>query len=192
IEAGGIRCCYHGWVFDVNGRCLEQPGELPASSFKDKIRLKAYPVRELGGMLWSYLGQVNRRNCPIIIFWSATTASEFSRIMCVSATTCSSWKTRSIRSTQRSCTAVLYTGFLRRQNGWKPQISTLQRQKAWRITWPGVRGRNRVPNGIARSRMCRRLWWFITVVLLRTTGWLKWWMSPGACRSTITTHEPSL
>lgn len=56
IEAGGIRCCYHGWVFDVNGRCLEQPGELPASSFKDKIRLKAYPVRELGGMLWAYLG----------------------------------------------------------------------------------------------------------------------------------------
>lgn len=29
IEAGGIRCCYHGWVFDVTGRCLEQPGEPP-------------------------------------------------------------------------------------------------------------------------------------------------------------------
>jgi 5,5'-dehydrodivanillate O-demethylase len=56
IEAGGIRCCYHGWVFDVNGRCLEQPGEPPESSFKDKIRLKAYPVRESGGLLWAYLG----------------------------------------------------------------------------------------------------------------------------------------
>jgi 5,5'-dehydrodivanillate O-demethylase oxygenase subunit len=56
IEAGGIRCCYHGWVFDVNGRCLEQPGEPPDSSFKDKVRLKAYPVRELGGLLWAYLG----------------------------------------------------------------------------------------------------------------------------------------
>jgi 5,5'-dehydrodivanillate O-demethylase len=56
IEAGGIRCCYHGWVFDVNGRCLEQPGEPPASGFKEKIWLKAYPVREMGGMLWAYLG----------------------------------------------------------------------------------------------------------------------------------------
>lgn len=56
IEAGGIRCCYHGWVFDVTGRCLEQPGEPADSNFKDKIRLKAYPVRELGGMIWAYLG----------------------------------------------------------------------------------------------------------------------------------------
>ena len=56
IEAGGIRCCYHGWVFDVNGRCLEQPGEPPDSTFKDKITLKAYPARELGGMIWAYMG----------------------------------------------------------------------------------------------------------------------------------------
>ena len=56
IEAGGIRCCYHGWVFDVNGRCLEQPGEPPGSNFKDKISLKAYPVREFGGMIWAYMG----------------------------------------------------------------------------------------------------------------------------------------
>jgi 5,5'-dehydrodivanillate O-demethylase len=56
IEAGGIRCCYHGWVFDVNGRCLEQPGEPAGSNFKDKISLKAYPVRELGGMIWACMG----------------------------------------------------------------------------------------------------------------------------------------
>jgi len=64
IEAGGIRCCYHGWVFDVNGRCLEQPGEPPASGFKDKIRLKAYPVRELGGLLWAYLGSGQAPELP--------------------------------------------------------------------------------------------------------------------------------
>ena len=57
IEAGGIRCCYHGWVFDVTGRCLEQPGEPAESNFKDKIRLKAYTVRELGGMIWAFMGQ---------------------------------------------------------------------------------------------------------------------------------------
>lgn len=57
IEGGGIRCCYHGWVFDVQGNCLEQPGEPPGSNFKDKIKIKAYPVRELGGMLWAFMGQ---------------------------------------------------------------------------------------------------------------------------------------
>jgi len=56
IEGGGIRCCYHGWVFDINGHCIEQPGEPPGSTFKDKIQLKAYPARELGGMIWAFMG----------------------------------------------------------------------------------------------------------------------------------------
>src|SRR4029434_9768351 len=56
IEAGGIRCCYHGWVFDVSGRCIEQPGEPTGSTFKDRIQLKPYPTRELGGMIWAFMG----------------------------------------------------------------------------------------------------------------------------------------
>jgi 5,5'-dehydrodivanillate O-demethylase len=64
IESGGIRCCYHGWVFDINGRCLEQPGEPAESNFKDKIRLKAYPVRELGGMIWAYMGKEKAPELP--------------------------------------------------------------------------------------------------------------------------------
>lgn len=56
IEGGGVRCCYHGWVYDVNGRCIEQPAEPEGSTFKDKIRLKAYPVREVGGLIWAYMG----------------------------------------------------------------------------------------------------------------------------------------
>ena len=65
IEAGGIRCCYHGWVYDVKGQCIEQPGEPAGSTFKDKIKLKAYPVRELGGMIWAYMGTVPTRRCLI-------------------------------------------------------------------------------------------------------------------------------
>jgi len=56
VEAGGIRCCYHGWVFDVNGRCIEQPGEPAGSNFKDKIQLKAYPTQETGGLVFAYMG----------------------------------------------------------------------------------------------------------------------------------------
>ncbi|HEX9442671.1 MAG TPA: Rieske 2Fe-2S domain-containing protein [Candidatus Binatia bacterium] len=56
IEDGGLRCCYHGWLYDVEGRVLEQPGEPPESNFKDRVRQRAYKVEELGGVVFAYLG----------------------------------------------------------------------------------------------------------------------------------------
>jgi 5,5'-dehydrodivanillate O-demethylase oxygenase subunit len=52
----GIRCPYHGWEFNGTGRCLEMPNEPEGSTFKDKVHLPGYAVRELGCMLWAYLG----------------------------------------------------------------------------------------------------------------------------------------
>lgn len=52
----GIRCPYHGWMFDGTGRCLEQPNEPEGSAFKDKVSLAGYPVTEIGGVLFAYLG----------------------------------------------------------------------------------------------------------------------------------------
>jgi 5,5'-dehydrodivanillate O-demethylase len=52
----GIRCPYHGWKFDAAGRCLEQPNEPEGSTFRDKVWTSGYPVEELGGLLWGYLG----------------------------------------------------------------------------------------------------------------------------------------
>ncbi len=56
IEDGGIRCCYHGWLFDVEGRCLEQPAEPSGSSFKDRVRQPAYRADKLGEIMFAYLG----------------------------------------------------------------------------------------------------------------------------------------
>lgn len=56
IEDGGLRCIYHGWLYDSHGRCLEQPAEPPGSEFKDKIRHKAYPCKEAAGIIFGYLG----------------------------------------------------------------------------------------------------------------------------------------
>ncbi len=55
-EDGGLRCIYHGWLFDVHGNCLEQPGEPPGSTFKDKVRQPAYPCQEVGGVIFAYMG----------------------------------------------------------------------------------------------------------------------------------------
>jgi nitrite reductase/ring-hydroxylating ferredoxin subunit len=52
----GLRCCYHGWVFDVDGRILETPGEPAGSTLKDRLCQGAYPVHEYGGLIFAYLG----------------------------------------------------------------------------------------------------------------------------------------
>jgi phenylpropionate dioxygenase-like ring-hydroxylating dioxygenase large terminal subunit len=60
-EAGGLRCAYHGWKFDVAGQCLELPTEPVESGFRGKVRADAYPVLERGGLLWAYLGPAEKR-----------------------------------------------------------------------------------------------------------------------------------
>jgi 5,5'-dehydrodivanillate O-demethylase oxygenase subunit len=52
----GIRCPYHGWQFDHAGRCIEQPNEPEGSMFKEKIRTSGYPVQQLAGLIFAYLG----------------------------------------------------------------------------------------------------------------------------------------
>ncbi|MGH6990021.1 MAG: Rieske 2Fe-2S domain-containing protein [Stellaceae bacterium] len=56
VEDGGLRCVYHGWLFDIEGSCLDQPGEPEGGAHRDAIRHKAYPVVERGGAVFAYLG----------------------------------------------------------------------------------------------------------------------------------------
>lgn len=56
LENGGLRCAFHGWLFNVNGKCLETPAEPPESKLCANLRHKAYPVVEKSGILFAYLG----------------------------------------------------------------------------------------------------------------------------------------
>src|ERR1700722_8462227 len=56
LEDGGLRCLYHGWLYDIDGTCLEQPAEPKTSTFKDKVRQTSYPVVEKGGAFFTYMG----------------------------------------------------------------------------------------------------------------------------------------
>ena len=56
IEERGIRCCYHGWLFDVDGRILETPLEPPDSTLKDRLCHGAYAVTESWGLVLAYMG----------------------------------------------------------------------------------------------------------------------------------------
>jgi phenylpropionate dioxygenase-like ring-hydroxylating dioxygenase large terminal subunit len=56
-EECGLRCIFHGWKFDVNGQVLETPSEPPGSTLASKVRVNHYPTREMGGVVWVWLGQ---------------------------------------------------------------------------------------------------------------------------------------
>ena len=56
LEDGGLRCPFHGWLFDGKGRCLEQPAEPPGSNFHAKIRMPGYPCVERNGVVFAWLG----------------------------------------------------------------------------------------------------------------------------------------
>jgi phenylpropionate dioxygenase-like ring-hydroxylating dioxygenase large terminal subunit len=57
LEDGGLRCAFHGWLFDVEGRCLETPAEPEGSRMCASIRQNAYPVVEKSGILFAYMGE---------------------------------------------------------------------------------------------------------------------------------------
>lgn len=61
VEERGIRCCYHGWLYDVQGHCLEQPCEPEGGTARDRRRQPWYPVQELYGLIWAYLGPPDKK-----------------------------------------------------------------------------------------------------------------------------------
>jgi phthalate 4,5-dioxygenase oxygenase subunit len=56
IEHDGLRCIYHGWLYDAAGRCLDQPAEPGGGANRDRIRQRAYPCVERGSAVWTYMG----------------------------------------------------------------------------------------------------------------------------------------
>lgn len=66
LEDGGLRCYFHGWLFDGDGRCREVPAEPTDSKLASKIRLRAYPTRECNGIVWGYLGPGRPPDLPAL------------------------------------------------------------------------------------------------------------------------------
>jgi phthalate 4,5-dioxygenase len=56
VEDCGLRCIYHGWLFDADGRIVETPNMPVTSKFKDINKQGSYPAREAGGLIWVYMG----------------------------------------------------------------------------------------------------------------------------------------
>ena len=64
VESNGIRCPYHGWLFGLDGECLEQPAERDETNFRDRVRAKAGAAQEMGGLVWAYVGPMPAPELP--------------------------------------------------------------------------------------------------------------------------------
>ncbi len=62
----GLRCPYHGWLYSPSGQCLDTPLEASDSTLKHRIQIKGYPVEEMGGLIWAYLGP---KPAPLLPPW---------------------------------------------------------------------------------------------------------------------------
>ena len=84
-ESEGLRCAYHGWVWSSEGRCLDQGAEPEETNFRDKVRAKSYPVEELGGLIWAYLGP---KPAPLLPRWDGIVREDQHREIQVSLVPC--------------------------------------------------------------------------------------------------------
>ena len=78
-EEHGLRCPYHGWMYNETGACIEQPYEEtedPTGRFKDKTPMKAYPVEQKAGLLFAYLGP---QPAPLVPNWDVFAAPDVVR-----------------------------------------------------------------------------------------------------------------
>jgi phthalate 4,5-dioxygenase len=77
LEDGGLRCPFHGWLFDVAGACLETPAEPVTSTFHTRVSHCSYPVRERNGIIWAYLGDGEAPELPGLDAFAAPPSQVF-------------------------------------------------------------------------------------------------------------------
>ena len=88
VEDNGIRCAYHGWKFDADGHCLEQPFE-KKTEFKAKISHPSYPVERLTGVLFIYMGPLDKK--PLLPRWDVLVRTDGTRIIQIQSVLMCNW-----------------------------------------------------------------------------------------------------
>jgi nitrite reductase/ring-hydroxylating ferredoxin subunit len=98
-EACGLRCIYHGWKYDAEGRVLDTPAEPPGSKFKDRLQHPAYPCHEVAGIIFAYLGPSDKRPLFPNYRWTLLAPGTSVTKSLLGATTCRG----SSSATRRTC-----------------------------------------------------------------------------------------
>ncbi len=87
-EEHGLRCMYHGWMMDETGQCIEQPFEEtvhPDGRFKEKVKVAGYPVQEMAGLVFAYMGP---QPAPLLPEWEPLVAENVARDIAITELPC--------------------------------------------------------------------------------------------------------
>jgi phthalate 4,5-dioxygenase oxygenase subunit len=85
-EEGGLRCIYHGWKFDVHGRCVDMPTEPTQHGFAQRLAARSYPVREAGALVWAYVGPPEKEPAFPAFDWTLLARKDIAIIQLVEHT----------------------------------------------------------------------------------------------------------
>jgi 5,5'-dehydrodivanillate O-demethylase oxygenase subunit len=139
VEDNGIRCCYHGWLYDAKGNCLDQMVE-PDGGAKTRNNYKqgAYTVRELSGTIFAYIGP---QPVPQLPMWDVL-ADENSNKFIVRRDAHSNWVQRAENQQDILHLSVLHASIY-------PELAGLRASRIdWNETWYGLDFYLEYPNGV--------------------------------------------
>jgi len=123
IDSDGLRCAYHGWKYDVDGKCLEQPFETN-TEFKNEVCHKAYPVVKLSGLLFAYMGQADKK--PSLPRWDYLAREDWPRKIEVQPVLNCNWLQPMENAVDPSHTRFLHGETFRRKGTRNPSYNLRQ------------------------------------------------------------------
>ncbi len=128
VEDRGIRCCYHGWLYAVDGRCLEQPAEPEGSTFHERVTHPAYKAQELGGLIFAYPGP---EPAPLLPGYDLLVRQDGGRVVGAGEEHCN-WLQRAENSVDQSHLTALHASAY-------PHLALKRSTMDWQRTWYGIR-----------------------------------------------------
>src|SRR5208283_241363 len=133
VEADGLRCPYHGWLYGVDGSCLDQPAEREETNFRSRVRAAAGVAQELGGLVWAYIGPLPAPELPRfdVFVMDGVRDIGWTELPCNFVR---SWRTPSTRTTPSGCTAGS-------SSSWPGTRASMRRRRSARSTsrWASTR-----------------------------------------------------
>jgi 5,5'-dehydrodivanillate O-demethylase len=136
VEPRGIRCCYHGWLYDAEGRCLEMPAEPPGSRLHEEVRQRAGRVQIAAGLVFAYIGPLP---APVLPRYDLLAREDCDRTISAKDDHCN-WAQRAENGVDVYHSMALHASVY-------PSIALKRPETDFTVTWYGFRTQSHYPGG---------------------------------------------
>jgi 5,5'-dehydrodivanillate O-demethylase len=136
VEERGVRCCYHGWLYDTAGRCLEMPAEPPGSRLHEEVRLRTAQVQVVAGLVFAYLGPLP---APVLPRYDLLFLEDCDRTIWAADDHCN-WAQRAENGLDAYHSMSLHASVY-------PSIALKRPEVEYTPTWYGFRTQSQYPGG---------------------------------------------